>query len=96
MGLGAARDVTFAQARKRLDEIRVNFAPDLPGSLEPFVVEPEEAMRLLDCSSSYPYGVLIPQGLLETYKEGRARKITLTSIKVLIQRRLEAAKQDAA
>jgi excisionase family DNA binding protein len=57
-------------------------------ALEPLVVRPNKAMRLLDCRRNYLYD-LINAGELETYRDGRARKITMRSIRALIERRLK-------
>ena len=44
--------------------------------LEPLVVRPRVAWRLLDCGNAYGYR-LIAAGELESYRDGRARKITV-------------------
>ena len=61
-----------------------------PDSLEPLVVGPRVAWRLLGCSNTYGYG-LLAAGELESYLDGRARKITMASIRSRIERRLAAA-----
>ena len=55
--------------------------------LEPLVVRPRIAWRLLDCGNAYGYR-LLAAGELESYRDGRARKITLESIRRYIKRRL--------
>jgi excisionase family DNA binding protein len=55
--------------------------------LEPLVVRPRVAWRLLDCGNAYGYR-LIAAGELESYRDGRARKITVESIRRYIKRRL--------
>jgi excisionase family DNA binding protein len=55
--------------------------------LEPLVVRPRVAWRLLDCGNAYGYR-LIAAGELESYRDGRARKITVESIHAYIKRRL--------
>ncbi len=55
--------------------------------LEPLVVRPRVAWRLLDCGNAYGYR-LIAAGELESYRDGRARKITLESIRRYVMRRL--------
>ena len=55
--------------------------------LDPLVVRPRVAWRLLDCGNAYGYR-LIAAGELETYRDGRARKITVNSIHRYIERRL--------
>jgi hypothetical protein len=51
------------------------------------VVGTRRAKEMLDCGTTYLYE-LIAAGLLESYKEGKSRKITTRSIKSLIERRL--------
>jgi excisionase family DNA binding protein len=65
----------------------VTSADDRP---EPLVVRPRVAWRLLDCGNAYGYR-LIAAGELETYRDGRARKITVESIHRYIKRRLAGA-----
>jgi excisionase family DNA binding protein len=55
--------------------------------LEPLGVRPRVAWRLLDCGNAYGYR-LIAAGKLESYRDGRARKITVESIHRYINRRL--------
>ena len=43
---------------------------------EPLVVRPRVAWRLLDCGNAYGYR-LIAAGELESYRDGRARKISV-------------------
>jgi excisionase family DNA binding protein len=59
--------------------------------IEPLVVKPRVAWRLLGCSNTYGYE-LLGAGELESYKDGKSRKITMASIKARIARQLEAAK----
>jgi hypothetical protein len=51
------------------------------------VVGPRRARYILDCSNSYLYG-LLNRKELDSYLEGRNRKITVESIRRLIARRL--------
>jgi excisionase family DNA binding protein len=53
----------------------------------PLVVRPRAAWRLLDCGNSFGYR-LIAAAELESYRDGRARKITVASIHNYIKRRL--------
>ena len=55
--------------------------------IEPLVVKPQVAWRLLGCSSTYGYG-LLAAGELESFKDGKSRKITMSSIKARIARQL--------
>jgi hypothetical protein len=60
--------------------------------LEPLVVKPKVAWKMLDCGNTRGYE-LLAAGELESYKEGRSRKITVASIKALVARRLAGAGQ---
>jgi excisionase family DNA binding protein len=61
------------------------------GGLAALVASPNTAMRLLDCSREKLYK-LINSGELDSYCEGRSRKITVVSIHALVERRLAAAR----
>jgi excisionase family DNA binding protein len=65
------------------------------GGLAALVASPNTAMRLLDCSRESLYR-LINSGELESYCEGRSRKIIVASIHALIERRLAAARAKRA
>jgi hypothetical protein len=54
------------------------------------VVRPREARRMLDCSNKRLY-VLMATGELKSFKDGRARKIIVESIKKYIAYRLLAS-----
>jgi hypothetical protein len=58
---------------------------------ERLVVSPRRAMHMLDCGNTRLYE-LLAAGEIESFKDGKSRKITVASIKSLIARRLEAAK----
>lgn len=53
---------------------------------QPLVVSVAVARRLLDVSNAHFYTKVLPE--LESYHEGRTRRITLASIKRYIERRL--------
>ena len=55
--------------------------------LDPLVVKPKVAWRMLSCGNTQGYQ-LLAAGELDSYKEGRARKITVASIKALVARRI--------
>ena len=55
--------------------------------LDPLVVKPKVAWKMLACSNTRGYE-LLAAGELESYKEGRSRKITVASIRALVARRL--------
>jgi hypothetical protein len=59
--------------------------------LVPLVVKPKTAWRLLACSNTKGYE-LLAAGELESFLDGRSRKITVASIRALIARRLAAEK----
>jgi excisionase family DNA binding protein len=63
-------------------------------AIEPLVVKPREAWRLLGCSNTYGYE-LLAAGELESFKDGKNRKITMSSIKARIARLLDARLQAA-
>ena len=60
------------------------------GDDEPLVVSPSRAQRLLDVGHSRLYE-LIAAKELESYKDGKSRKITMRSIKSYIERQIGAA-----
>ena len=62
----------------------------LGGDIEPLVVKPKVAWRLLGCSNTYGYE-LLAAGELESYKDGKSRKITMASIKARVARQIETA-----
>jgi excisionase family DNA binding protein len=66
------------------------------GEIEPLVVKPREAWRLLGCSNTHGYE-LLNAGELESFRDGRSRKIVVKSIHDYIARRLaSAATQNAS
>jgi excisionase family DNA binding protein len=58
--------------------------------LEPLVVKPKVAWRMLGCGNTRGYE-LLASGELESYRDGRSRKITVASIKAFVARQLSAA-----
>jgi excisionase family DNA binding protein len=60
---------------------------------EPLVVKPKAAWKLLNCGNTCGYE-LIAAGELDSYKDGRSRKITVASIKAYVARQLDAAKSE--
>jgi excisionase family DNA binding protein len=71
-----------------LDLMRVTSGAS--GDLEPLAVSPRQACQLLNIGQTSVWA-LIRTGELETYREGRARKITLRSIRARHERQLAAA-----
>jgi excisionase family DNA binding protein len=58
--------------------------------LEPLAVSPREACRLLGIGSTRLYQ-LIGQGELQTYLDGRARRVVVASAHQYVERRLASA-----
>jgi excisionase family DNA binding protein len=63
---------------------------DVFPTLEPVVVSPETAARLLNCSRTALYK-LLASGELQSFVEGQRRSITTQSIRRYVARRLSAA-----
>jgi len=61
---------------------------------KPLVVKPRGACVLLGCGMTYLYE-LINAGEIESFKDGKSRKITTASIDAYIARHLEASKGSA-
>jgi excisionase family DNA binding protein len=55
------------------------------------VVGPSKAMTMLDCGRTYLYE-LLAAGELESYRDGKSRKITVASIYARIRRKLQENK----
>jgi len=62
---------------------------------EPLVASPKRARRMLDCGNTRLYE-LIAAHELESFKDGKSRKITVASIKAYIARQIEASRSRAA
>ena len=58
-------------------------------STEPLVVRPKRAWHMLDCGNTRGYE-LVKAGELESFLDGRSRKITVESIHRYIARKLAA------
>lgn len=67
-----------------------NTASTLLDSGEPLVVRPRDACRLLSVGNTRLYE-LIGAGELDSYRDGRGRRITVESIRRYIDRRLAAS-----
>jgi excisionase family DNA binding protein len=65
------------------------------GHLDPLVVSPREARRLLAIGNTHLYA-LIANGELASYRDGRSRRITMESIRHRITRLLTAASATGA
>jgi excisionase family DNA binding protein len=77
------------QVRKHTARVPVNASKPLP-----LVVPPIEASRLLRCCLSTLYS-LIRRGELDSYTDGKMRRITVASIHNYIDRRLAAGRGNA-
>ena len=71
-------------------EQRVSDRPSQAADLEPLVVRPKVAWKMLGCGNTRGYE-LLAAGELESYKDGRSRKITVVSIKGFVARQLASA-----
>lgn len=72
-----------------------SFHPGVTGraaghELEPLAVSPRQACRLLNLGTTRLYE-LIAAGELESYRDGRARRITMQSIRSRVARLVSAA-----
>ena len=66
------------------------------GGVEPLLVKPRVAWQLLGCSNTRGYE-LLRDGELESFRDGKSRKILVKSIHAYIERQLAAvATQQAA
>jgi excisionase family DNA binding protein len=59
--------------------------------IEPLAVPPRVAWHLLGCGNTHGYE-LLDAGELESYRDGRSRRITMQSIKDYIARRIAASR----
>jgi hypothetical protein len=83
------------EQQTRVEPVAAKKAPDRAGEeIEPLVVPPKQAKKLLHKGHQKIYD-LIRSGELESYvdADGRARNITMASIKAYIARRLDATKR---
>ena len=61
---------------------------------EPLVVSPARAKTMLDCGTTRLYE-LIDAGEIESFKDGKSRKITVASIKARVARLLAESRAGA-
>lgn len=66
-----------------------------PGHDEPLVVSPARAKAMLDCGTTRLYE-LIAAGELESFRDGKSRKITVSSIRARVARKLAESRGAAA
>jgi hypothetical protein len=69
--------------------------PSTLGKDEPLVVSPRRARLMLDLGNTRLYE-LIAARELDTFKDGKSRKITVASIRAYIARKIEASRQQHA
>jgi excisionase family DNA binding protein len=77
-------------AQQQCARIGHNDGPPLH-DVEPLVVSPRLAWHLLGCGNTHGYE-LLDAGELESYLDGRSRRITMRSIKDYIARRIAASR----
>ena len=70
---------------------RVPSVSPVPEGTEPLGVPPKVGFRMIGCGVTFGYQ-LLSNGELESYNLGRARRITVASIKAYVARRLAEAK----
>jgi excisionase family DNA binding protein len=58
-----------------------------PSDVRPLIVKPKQARRMLNCGNTRLYD-LIASGELDSFLDGRSRKITVESIDRYVARRL--------
>jgi hypothetical protein len=61
-------------------------------TIQPLIVRPKDAWKILQCGNTRGYE-LVKAGELESFLDGRSRKITVDSIRAYIGRRLAASKE---
>src|SRR5258708_2656858 len=62
-------------------------------AVEPISVPTRVAWHMMGISNAHGYK-LIEQGEVDSYLEGRVRKVTVASIRAYVERKLAAAKRD--
>lgn len=62
---------------------------DTPKPIWPLAVKPKVAWNIIGCGSTHGYE-LLKQGELESFRDGKSRKILVSSIHAYIERRLAA------
>ena len=80
--LGAVETITNHKSDGSMSDMKTR-----PGDGERLVVSPRRACYALDCGTTHLYD-LINKGELESFRDGRSRKITVESINRYIAKRL--------
>jgi hypothetical protein len=70
-------------------EVTINFTEATQD--EALVVSPRRAKKMLDCGHTKLYEML-DAGELESFKDGKSRKITVASIRARVDRKLAASR----
>jgi excisionase family DNA binding protein len=83
---GTSRPISLVFTELRRDDMSIIQSTDLDHS-EALVVSPVRAKAMLDCGTTTLYA-MIAAGELESYRDGKSRKITVRSIKARIERML--------
>ena len=65
------------------------------GHDEPIVVSPRRARQLLDCGNTRLYEMIAARDL-DSYRDGKSRKIRMASIRAYVARRLAESADRAA
>jgi len=73
----------------------LTYLGDTVRAVEPLLVRPRIAWRLLGCGNTHGYE-LLNKGELESFRDGRSRNITVASIHRYIARRLGGGFETAA
>jgi excisionase family DNA binding protein len=72
--------------------IAMSISTDPSNKPKQLVTSPTGACYMLNCEKDYLYG-LLNSGEIESYMDGRSRKVVIASIERHIARRLKASKQ---
>jgi hypothetical protein len=84
-----AHNVTATLSAHPLEAVLVSAV-----AIEPLAVGTKTAWQMMGISNAHGYK-LVEQGEIDSYLEGRVRKVTVASIKAYIERKLAAARKDA-
>jgi hypothetical protein len=90
-----ARQAAEARARQAEEARQRAKRQAQSAHVEPLLVRPAEAWKMLRCGNTYGYE-LLNRGEIESFLDGRSRKIVVASIHRYIARRLAAAGEDKA
>jgi len=77
--------LTF-EVQRGAPQVSISSTDPSDWQLGPLVVKPKIAWRMLNCSNTRGYE-LLAAGELDSFRDGRSRKITVDSIRAYIARR---------